>query len=124
MTIRTLAKVPLRSQPATFTEDTEDLLSNLPGWTAEVNALGVQYEADAAILAANTPSVLAAANFKGLWSGLSGALNVPAMVYHLGAYWVLAANVANVATAVPGTSSSWLALPTGNNIYNVNHGVI
>lgn len=124
MTIRNLAKVPLRSQPATFTEDTEDLLSNLPGWTSEVNALAVQYEADAAILAANTPSVLASANFKGLWSGLSGALNVPAMVYHLGAYWVLAANVANVATAVPGTSSSWIDLPTGNHIYNFNHGVI
>lgn len=124
MNIRELSTVPLRSQPATFSADMEDLLTKLPGWTSDVNALAVQYEADAATLAANTPSVLAAANFKGLWSSLSGALNVPAMVYHLGAYWVLAANVANVATAVPGTSSSWLALPTGNNIYNVNHGVI
>lgn len=40
MTIRTLSLIPLRSQPSTFSANMEDLLSNLPGWTSEVNALG------------------------------------------------------------------------------------
>ncbi len=47
-TIRTLAKIPLRSQPSTFSENMEDLLSNLPGWTTEVNAVGGEVSANAA----------------------------------------------------------------------------
>lgn len=48
------------------------------------------------------------ANFKGLWSSLNGALNVPAMVYHNGIYWNLTANLSNVTTAQPGVSASWI----------------
>ena len=131
MAIRNLVRVPLRSNPSSFSEDMEWLLSNLVGWTTEVNEtadeielLAFQTNSDALSLAENTPSVLAVANFKGLWSSLSGTLNVPATVYHLGVYWVLASNVADVSTAVPGTSSSWIAFPMGNHLYNVNHGII
>lgn len=118
-----IGPMPYRNSP-TFSDDAQNLFRQLPPLISQINALTTEYSENAAILAANTPSVLASANFKGLWSGLSGALNVPAMVYHLGAYWVLAANVANVASEVPGTSLSWLLPPTGNNIYNVNHGII
>lgn len=131
MTIRTLEQVPLRSQPATFAEDMEGFLSDLPGWTIEVNAtatevatLAAQTNLDAISLAENTPTVLAVANFKGPWTSLSGALNKPATVYHLGAYWALSTNVANVATTVPGISPLWLSLATSDHIYNVTHGVI
>lgn len=55
----------------------------------------------------------AAANYKGLWSSLSGALNMPATVSHNGNYWALNANLANVATATPGVSGSWQALNVG-----------
>ena len=55
----------------------------------------------------------AAANYKGLWSSLSGALNMPASVSHNGNYWALNANLANVTTATPGVSGSWQALNVG-----------
>lgn len=52
-------------------------------------------------------TTLALANYKGHWSNLTGALNMPASVSHAGAFWVLTANLANVTTATPGVSGSW-----------------
>lgn len=49
----------------------------------------------------------ASANYKGAWSSLAGALNIPASVTHLGRIWLLVANTANVTTIVPGTSGQW-----------------
>ena len=51
-----------------------------------------------------------AANFKGDWATLTGALNLPASVRHNGRFWLLVANVADVAAAVPGVSASWTPL--------------
>lgn len=45
-TVRDLTTVPLRSQPATFSQDMEYLLTNLPGWTGEVNAVAGEVNAD------------------------------------------------------------------------------
>lgn len=50
------------------------------------------------------------ANYKGLWSSLSGTLNVPAAVWHNSAYWQLQANTTSVQTEVPGVSSKWRQL--------------
>lgn len=52
---------------------------------------------------------MASANFKGEWSGLSGALAKPASVAHQGRFWLLLNNLADVTTAVPGVSANWLA---------------
>ena len=49
-----------------------------------------------------------AANNKGNWSALTGALNMPAAVVHSGKIWVLVANLANVTTSQPGVSANWL----------------
>lgn len=57
-------------------------------------------------------SAVGAANFKGAWSSLSGALAIPATVTHSGALWLLTESVANVATETPGTSSKWLLIQT------------
>lgn len=62
--------------------------------------------------AASKTLAQAAANYKGQWSTLSGALNTPASVWHNGAYWGLLSNLANVATAQPGVSSAWAAVGT------------
>lgn len=51
-----------------------------------------------------------AANFKGDWATLTGALNLPASVRHNGRFWLLLANVAEVTLAVPGVSASWSPL--------------
>lgn len=50
---------------------------------------------------------LSAANFSGTWASLTGALNVPAAVFHNGAYWMLLNNLADVTTSQPGVSADW-----------------
>ena len=52
--------------------------------------------------------ITSAANFKGLWSSLTGPLNIPASVYHLSQYWNLASNLADVTLKVPGTDPEWI----------------
>ncbi|MGE8493638.1 hypothetical protein [Comamonas sp.] len=49
----------------------------------------------------------ASANYKGEWVSLSGALNVPATVTHLGRLWYLKANLANVASQAPALGSTY-----------------
>ena len=49
----------------------------------------------------------AAANYKGEWSTLSGALNVPATVTHQGRLWYLKLNLANVASQAPALGSTY-----------------
>lgn len=68
---------------------------------AETSATDAEYAATAAA---------GAANFKGAWSGLAGALNVPASVSHGGAVYMLGANVADVTAHTPGVSASWIVL--------------
>lgn len=52
---------------------------------------------------------MASANFKGEWSGLSGALAKPASAAKDGRFWLLLNDLADVTAAVPGVSASWLA---------------
>lgn len=54
----------------------------------------------------------ATANFKGEWSALSGALAIPASVYHDGSYWQLLKNLANVAASEPGSTGDWIGTET------------
>lgn len=116
MSITPLPALPSRARPASFASEADIFLNALPVFVTEVNGLAVQYENDASILSMNTPLVIAAANFKGLWSSLSGALNVPASVYHNGAYWALSSNLADVSAKTPGVDSEWLPL-AGNGGY-------
>jgi len=53
---------------------------------------------DAVILEAN---IVGIANYKGLWSSLTGSLNIPATVYHSDSYWVLNTNLADVTASEP-----------------------
>jgi len=51
--------------------------------------------------------VTSAANFKGQWSTLTGALNVPASVFHNDQYWQLLNDLADVTLSEPGVSADW-----------------
>lgn len=62
----------------------------------------------------NAAIAIAAANFKGNWSALTGALAVPASVYHSSKFWLLLSNLADVTAATPGASGSWVEVITGN----------
>lgn len=58
----------------------------------------------------NALASVAAANNKGAWSGLTGALSVPASVAHAGGVWMLLSNVADVTAETPGVSAAWLEI--------------
>lgn len=127
MTITAFSAPPQTSDPSNFDARADTLLgTELPRFVTEANALAatvnasevaaVDAAADAveASTAASTSAAqaLAAANYKGLWSSLSGALAIPASVYHANTFWQLTASLANVALAEPGVSSSWVGFDT------------
>lgn len=121
MPITSLPTPPTRSDPTNFSGRADTFLAALPNFATQANALEANVDAlEAATVTARNEAVpaaqsaLAAANYKGLWSSLTGALNIPAAVFHLGRFWVLTANLANVTTAVPGTSSSWVEVLTAS----------
>jgi len=135
--ITALPAVPQRTQPpAEFATKGDAFLGALPAFRAEINTFGAFVDSagaaiDADVAAADASEANAAAsataadasaqlalsykdlaagtaNFKGSWSGLSGALAIPASVYHNGLTWVLLSSLANVASAEPGISASWV----------------
>jgi len=72
--------------------------SNTSAETAAARLVDVQTAANGAF---------AAANYKGEWSTLTGTLNVPATVTHLGRLWYLKLNLANVTTQAPALGSTY-----------------
>jgi hypothetical protein len=130
MTISTITPLPTAPSrddaPATFITRANAFLAALVTMGTELNTsigqmntdiAGVNQDAqDAADSAA---SAIASANFKGAWSSLTGALNIPASVSHSGSIWILLNNLADVTASEPGVSADWQDLPiipsqTGN----------
>jgi len=68
--------------------------------------------AQAAASAASANIAAASANFKGAWASLTGALAMPASTRYGNTYWLLLADLADVATAEPGVSGSWARIET------------
>ena len=102
--------VAIRGQKTNFSLYTAQQLTyestlavNMNASISGINALIPEIEA-----AANAASL---SNFVGLYSSLTGALNVPASAYHLNQIWTLTEYVADVTLEVPGTSSKWV-IPT------------
>lgn len=59
----------------------------------------------------------AAVNFKGRWSDLTGALNIPANVFHQGVYWTLLTNLADVTLSEPSAENTdWALAASGGKI--------
>ena len=112
MAITPLPTPPLRSDdPVTFASRADALLSALPAFVTEVNALGIDTAgASAAAAAASEAAAAASANFVGQWADLTGALNVPATVEHGGVVWLLLADLADVTASEPGVSADWLVV--------------
>lgn len=107
---------------ATFkTELDTYFLIALPTFSVQAEAARVEVlakEASATASAATAVAIadtsLATSNYKGAWSGLTGALNKPASVSHAGTFWVLTDDLANVTTATPGVSASWVPIIMGS----------
>lgn len=82
-----------------------DMAAELNTFATQANALGVS--------ANDLVAALAAANFSGEWSGLSGALATPACVLHDGQYWMLLNNLADVTASEPAdTNTDWVLYQT------------
>ncbi len=115
MTITPLPTPPSRSDPeATFVVRANDFLGALPDFATQANALAAQVNADkiaAETAAALAPAAIAAVNFQGEWSGLSGEISVPASVLHVGRFWVLLENLADITSEEPGASAAWASIP-------------
>lgn len=73
---------------------------------SQASATAAQTSATAAALSESNAA--ATANFKGLWSALTGALNKPASVSHNGAIWGLLNNLADITTSQPGVTGDWV----------------
>jgi len=84
----------------TFAEQANTLAAE-----AETNAESAEDSAANALIYKNM--ALAAANFKGLWEDLTGALSIPATVGHLGSLWFLVTNTTNVTLDEPSVSTKW-----------------
>jgi hypothetical protein len=122
MSITPLPTPPQTTDPANFDSRADAWVSALQNWTTQANALSVSMNAreasatsaattaTAAATAAQAAQVLSQAlgAYKGAWSTLTGALAIPASVLHNGVFWALTATLANVTTATPGVSSSWI----------------
>ncbi len=123
MPITPLPDPPSRSAPATFSTKADAFLGALPTFQTEANALEVnvnlkesQAAASAVAAAASEAVALAAANYKGPWASQSGAATVPYSVSHLGKYWQLASDLADVTAKTPGTDPEWLVIGDVTNV--------
>ena len=87
----------------------------VPGVNAAMeNVYTNAVDAYASALGASTSAATAqaASAYKGEWSTLTGALNMPASVSYGGFFCALNANLANVATATPGVAAQWTQIVT------------
>jgi hypothetical protein len=124
MPITPYTTTPSRQNPTTFSADRDQRFIEENLRIVEMNALEVTVNnaeanaiaqaatavAQASLAVASADVALAAANYKGPWSGCSGAANVPYCVSHLGQYWQLSSNLADVTAKTPGTNAEWLSL--------------
>lgn len=102
--------------PDEFDEAAEDWVDYQDGLATELNTWAGQAN-NVAVSANDLIIALAAANFEGAWSDLTGALSMPACVYHDSQYWFLLDDLADVTASEPSDSNSdWALFPAGTNI--------
>ena len=104
-TISALPAAPDPNDRSTFNARAYPWSVALSTMTGEINALLPSIDSAATASAA----AIAAANYKGLWSSLTGALAIPASVFHASKVWMLTESVADVTAQVPGVSAKWIS---------------
>lgn len=126
-TITTPPDAPIRQQASTFSSRFAAFLAWLVSFVSELIALvswmngtagTVQTNADAAASAA--AAATAAANYKGAWPSLSGALAIPASASYSSKVWMLLNDIPDVTASEPGVSADWIVLTaTGVTRFNM-----
>lgn len=84
--------------------------------TTQANLATTNGAAQVTLAAAQVALAQSVANYKGLWSALTGALAMPASVSHQGQFWALNNALADVTLAVPGVSAAWTAIGGGGEL--------
>jgi hypothetical protein len=114
--------------PDEFDEAAEDFVDWITAIAAELNTWAGQANA-VAVSSNDLATSLAAANFKGNWSDLTGALAVPSCVLHEDQFWELLSDLADVTASEPADANAdWAVLPVGTSIvaktanYSVTQG--
>lgn len=113
--------VPSRGQPpAVFNPAANEWNKAIPDMNDQINAVSTfvntkadEADASATSAAASAAVATAAANYKGEWSDLIGALNIPASVSHDDKFWMLVNNLADVTLSEPGVTADWIIIDTG-----------
>lgn len=96
----------------------EDFEPELNDITDEINTTATAITTNASNAAESetnalnaSDAALGAANFAGNWVDLTGALSIPASVYHAGKVWLLLDNLADVTASEPdGSNNDWFSL--------------
>jgi hypothetical protein len=109
MAITPLPPAPLPS------DSTSEFNSKAFAFVAALDPMVTQINAELPTIDAAadaSAAAVAAANFKGEWSTLTGALAIPASVSHNGSVWVLTQSLANVTSNEPGVDSPnyWISV--------------
>lgn len=105
-TISALPAAPDPNDRSTFNARAYPWSVALSAMTGEINTVLPTIDSAATASAA----AIAVANYKGPWAGLSGALAIPASVFHSSKVWMLTESVADVTAHTPGVSSKWISL--------------
>lgn len=121
MTLTTPPAAPARTQSqTTFRTNMDAFLTWIVTFVSEMNALtttilGYKTSAETAADTATSASAVAAgaANYKGEWSTLSGALAIPAAASHSGKLYYLTSTLADVTAKEPGVDAEWSEISTG-----------
>ena len=137
--IAPLPVAPQRSDaPSTFISKADAHVAALAAWTTEVNAVSTEIEVHAAEALSSEAAAAASestassastvsqsnANYKGEWSGLTGAANVPYSVSHAGQFWQLLSNVADITLSEPGVTGDWHLIAPYKTASYLNTGAI
>lgn len=112
---------PARNRPAQFADEGDAFLGWLPGFNdfcEEVRQTAEEAIAASVVAESSASIAIAAANYKGLWANLTGALAKPASVSHSNALWLLNTDLANVTTAEPGVSPAWARIKPVLDVYD------
>ena len=124
-TIDTAPTAPTRGDPANFRTEADDyILWQATDMVPQQNAIVEDFNSAIAdinlrIGEINTTTTninnaeavsLAAANFHGPWSDLTGAANIPFSVFHSDRYWMLLSNLVNITTKEPGVDTEWVEI--------------
>lgn len=108
MTVQITTTIPTlsRSDPD-YNAKADQLASALTEFGTQANSMASEASNLNLTAGQSVGSVLATTGFKGLWSSLTGPLNLPASVWHNNQFWTLVQSVADVTTKVPGVASEW-----------------